>query len=230
MLRLAVTRVTAPPVPGGDPAPAWMGESERRRWANLPPAARRAFLASRALLRDLLESVEGVAAGCWDVSAEPGTAPILRSAVATTMARHASLSHRLGWVAAAVSDQAVGIDVECARPARTDPHERAALMLAPDEVPAWNALAPDLLEAALLTRWTAKEAWFKATPAQASVWDFRAVVARACAPERANVRVWVAPALHVAVCGDDALDLVRAECAGIDAASATSTFWHVAQA
>ena len=230
MLRIAVTRVPEPPCPGDDLAPAWMGESEQRRWAGLSPSARREFVASRALLRELLAAVAGVPAGCWDISAEPGTAPILRSADATTVPPRASLSHRLGWVAAAVSDKAVGVDVECARPARSDPRERAALMLAPEEVPAWNALTPDLRDSALLTRWTAKEAWFKATPPQASAWDFRRVVARACAPERANVRVWVAPPLHVAVCGDDALELVDVDCAGIDPATCTSTFWRVAQA
>lgn len=229
MLRIAVARIPEPPVPADDLAPAWMGGSERCRWAGLAPAPRREFVASRALLRGLLDSVEGVAGGCWDVSAEPGTAPILRSASTTTLVRRVSLSHRLGWVAAAVSDQAVGVDVECARPARTDPHERAALMLAPEEMPAWGALAADLRESALLTRWTAKEAWFKATPPQASAWDFRQLVARACAPERANVRVWVAPALHVAVCRDDGVDLVGVECAGIDAASCTSSFWRVGQ-
>ena len=232
MLHVAVARIPDAPALGGDGAPGWMGESERRRWAGLSPAARRGFAASRALLRDLLGAATGVAQGDWDVSAEPGTAPVARTprADVASGAIRASLSHRLGWVAAAVSRQSVGVDIECDRAARADPDERAALMLSAAELPAWRALARDARESALLTCWTAKEAWFKASPAGAAAWDFRQVVARACPPELANVRVWESPPLHLAVCCADAVELGRVECEGVDTAAATSSYWHVARA
>jgi 4'-phosphopantetheinyl transferase len=209
-----------------------MGDAERRRWTGLTSAARREFAASRALLRLLLQEATGLSADAWDVSAEAGTAPVARPARGGGRggAPCSSLSHRLGWVAAAVADGPVGIDLECRRPARGDPAERAALMLSPAELPAWQALAPDDREPALLARWVAKEAWFKASPPAAAPWDFRCIVARPCAPAHANVRVWEASPVHVAVCCADAPALAEADCEGLDAATARSSFWHVHRA
>jgi phosphopantetheinyl transferase len=225
MLRIAVARV----YPSDDDAPpAWLGDAERRRWAELSPASRREFVAGRGLLRELLGDATGVAPAAWDVGARAGTAPVARAPGSGDDAIHASLSHRLGWVAAAVADAPVGVDIELERPARTDIGERAALMLAPAELPAWSSLPAPEREGALLTRWTAKEAWFKASPAGAAPWDFRQVAARACDPAHANVRTWAAPPLHVALCAADPHALAAADCAGL--AGANSFFWHVARA
>jgi phosphopantetheinyl transferase len=232
MLRVAVARAQVGPDAGDAHAPGWMGEGERRRWAGLAHKPRREFVASRGLLRTLLRAQAGVAGESWDISADAGTAPVARSVTdhgdATTVP--ASLSHRLGWVAAAIGDARVGVDIECDRPARSDPAERAALMLAACEMIDWHALPAARREAALLARWTAKEAWFKASLPGAAPWDFRQVVARACEPALANVRVWASPPLHVAVCCASAADLVDAECAGLDPAATTSSYWHVAHA
>jgi phosphopantetheinyl transferase len=230
MLRVRIARLEDVSSSRDGSSPSWLGESERGRWKRLNPHAQAAFAASRALLRQLLEAATGVPAREWTVSAAPGCAPRASAPGAAADGVRASLSHRLGWVAAAVSDAAVGIDMECARPSRSDADERAALMLAPDELAAWKALAPAARESALLTCWTAKEAWFKAAPAQDAAWDFRRLAARACAPERANVRAWAAPPLHVAVCCSDPFALAQVDCAGLDPAARTSTFWCVGQA
>ena len=222
MLRFALARVGGH---AGDP-PAWLGESERRRWHVLAPAARAPFAAARALLRELLQDATGVAAARWCVSAEAGTAPVATLG-ASAGAPRVSLSHRLGWVAAAVADAAVGIDLECDRPSSSDPAERAALMLAPIELADWSALPAHEREAGLLARWSAKEAWFKASPAQAEARDFRRLRALACEPERANVRTWRAAPLHVAVSFGDAAALAAATGHGLPG-PATSTSWHVA--
>ena len=227
MLRLRIARVDEIGGPDdGETAPAWLGAAERQRWTTLGAARRREFAAGRRLLRDTLAQATGLPAEDWAISAAVGAAPVVQGPASV----RASLSHRLGWVAAAVSDGAVGIDVEPARPPRSDAAGRAALMLAPAELVAWNALARGLREAALRTAWTAKEAWFKASPPHTTAWDFRRVVARACAPADANVRVWEASPLHVAVCSVDAGELARVECAGLGSIVATSTFWHVARA
>ncbi len=232
MLRVAVARTQAAADAGGALAPGWMGEGERLRWSGLAPAAQRGFAASRGLLRTLLRAQTGVPGQVWDVSAEPGTAPVARatSAHGEATAVPASLSHRLGWVAAAIADVRVGVDIECARPAHSDAGERASLMLAAAELPDWLALPDERREPALLARWTAKEAWFKASPPGAVPWDFRRIVARACEPAQANVRVWAAPPLHVAVCCANARDLADVDCDGLDPAATTSSFWHVAHA
>ncbi|MCK9684281.1 4'-phosphopantetheinyl transferase family protein [Scleromatobacter humisilvae] len=214
-------------VPAGPPA--WVGDSERARWARLKPGAQAAFAASRRLLRELLEAATGVAALSWSVSAEAGCAPRASAPGVDDDAVRVSLAHRLGWVAAAVSASAVGVDIELGRAPRSAPDERAGLMLAPPELACWHALPAERREAALLTAWTAKEAWFKACPAGAAPWDFRHAVATTCAPAGANVRVWEADALHVAICSAGEDDLSQVACAGLDRA-ATSTFWRVARA
>ena len=226
MLRVRIARIDElVPLADDEIAPAWLGPAERARWTALAPAGRREFAAGRRLLRDTLAQATGLPDPHWRVSAEAGTAPRVRGPVPV----HASLSHRLGWVAAALSDVAVGIDVEPARPARSDPAERAALMLAPTELAGWAASAPELREAALLTAWTAKEAWFKACPPNTVPWDFRRVVARACTSARANVRTWDVPPLHIAVCCA-AGELARADCDGPGMAAAARRFWHLAPA
>lgn len=234
MLRIAVGRIPASPGSGGDDVagPAWLGLDERRRWTTLSRAARVEFAASRALLRRLLEAATGVPAERWDISAEAGTAPVARRhhAADAADAPHVSLSHRAGWVAAALATGPVGVDVECDRPVRTDSAERAAFMLAPSELPGWQALAPEEREADLLTRWAAKEAWFKASAAGSVPWDFRHVVACACAPAQANVRTWRSPPLHVAVSCSDVPALADALCDGLPIAPTASTFWRVALA
>lgn len=232
MLRVAVARIPDSRAGGDEPAPAWMGESERARWNGLPAAARREFAASRTLLRELLQAATGLADEAWVVSAEANSAPVARAVRGRAAAGgiNASLSHRLGWVAAAICEGSVGVDIECERPPRSDPRERAALMLSPAEFERWQALPGDELEAALLTAWTVKEAWFKASPPDAAPWDFRRVVACACDPERANVRAWTAASLHVAVCCDDAAALAAAACNGLDDAAARTSFWRVERA
>ena len=228
MLRLAVARVAEVAADGEPAMPGWLGSSERQRWAQLKPGARAAFVASRALLRELLEAATGVDAHAWDVSAQSGSAPVARATrrVAAADAIQVSLSHRLGWVAAAVAELPVGVDIECERPARSDAAGRAALMLSPAEISGWQSIPTDAREAALLARWTAKEAWFKASPTGSAPWDFRHVAARACTPADANVRTWTAAALHVAVCCPDAKALSAVRCDGL-AAGAQSSSWPV---
>ena len=226
MLLVAVGRVLEPAAGERSP-PTWLGASERRRWQQIGPRARAGFVASRALLRGLLQSATGVPAAAWDVSAEPGVAPVASSS-GTARGVRVSLSHRLGWVAAAVADVAVGVDVECDRPVRSDPGERAELMLSPGELIEWRAMAAGEREAALLARWTAKEAWFKSCPPQAAPWDFRRVHAspRAPAGAGANVRTWRATPVHVALCCGDAVALAGARCDGLPTIVAEAS-WHV---
>ena len=228
MLRVAVARVAEATSGDASEMPAWLGDSERQRWSQLVPAARAPFAASRALLRELLQAATGVPAGAWDVSAQAGAAPTARATLgeAASAAIHVSLSHRLGWVAAAVADAPVGVDIECERPPRSDPAERAALMLSSAERLAWDELAPGAREPALLALWAAKEAWFKASPPGAAPWDFRRAAVHACAHAQANVRTWSAPPLHVALCGVDARALAGARCEGL-APHASTSYWSV---
>jgi 4'-phosphopantetheinyl transferase len=193
-----------------------------------PSSKAGASTASRELLRGLLQAATGVHASAWQVSAPRHGAPVVAVTTGGLAGPvHVSLSHRLGWVAAAVSDAPVGIDVESERPPRSEPTERALLMLSPIELSAWTALPPSARERALLTAWTAKEAWFKADPPGLAPWDFRRIAVRACPPDdpATNVRTWTASPVNVALCGADVQALASAHCDGLVASSASS--WHV---
>ena len=232
MLHVAIARQDAVPGAANDAVPAWFGASERQRWQALSPAARRAFVDSRSLLRQLLQRATGVEASCWAVSAEAGRAPVA-SAPQVDAVPAVSLSHRLTWVAAAVAAPAlgpIGVDIECERPPRSDPHERAALMLADDERADWLLLPEARRELGLLMRWTAKEAWYKSTPPDDAAWDFRGVAALACEPGRANVRVWHASPVVLALCCDDPAALAAAPCTGWAEGQPPSAWsWRVAR-
>ena len=226
-LRVAVARVSE--APADIAPPAWLCESELARWPRLSADARTAFVASRALVRGLLQASTGVPFEAWQVCADAGVAPLATAPGYAAAAIHVSLSHRLGWVAAAVGETAVGIDVEVDRAARSDPDERASLMLARDELAGWRRVPAPAREAALLARWTAKEAWFKASPTQSAPWDFRLVRASACAAADANVRAWRAAPVHVALCCADARALAAARCEGLPPAG-DEAFWRVGAA
>jgi len=246
-----------PPSKGetSDALPEWLGADERRRLATLTGPARHAFVASRALTRQLLAEATGVAASRWVLSAPAGRSPEASvpedadAAVAGEEVEDAdraeasapadaargldtpprvSLGHRLGWVVAAVADGDVGVDIECERPVRSAAAERASVMLTRDEIAVWRRLPEPEREPALLCAWVAKEAWFKAVPAGTAPWDFRHVRARACTPAEANVRVWSARPLWIALCRDDAAALAATECAGLpEGGPVEETWWRV---
>lgn len=215
-------------------APRWMSDGERRRWSTSTGADRRAFSLSRRLLRDALAEATGLAADGWRVSAEAGTAPVAsRADGARREAPRVSIAHRLGWVAVAVGASdggAVGVDIECDRAPRSDPAGRAALVMRGGELARWRALAAGEREAALLRAWVAREAWFKAAGAGAP-WNFRRLACEPCGVADANVRIWEAGAVRVALCARGAGPLAAASCEGwSDPAAVRSTSWRVAVA
>jgi phosphopantetheinyl transferase len=232
MNTLRVSRI-GPSLVGGDAEPlAWLGPEERARLASFGPGRQRMFLAARALLRRELETATGIEPARWDVSARPGCAPVarLREQGDGARAPAVSLSHRLGWVAAATADAAlgaIGVDVECRRPSRTAVSERAALMLSCDQLTAWQRLRDEDREPALLRAWVAKEAWYKAMPAGAAPWDFRRLACDPCERAQANVRVWQAGELFVALCCHDARALGETRCDGLPDGDVAESRWHV---
>jgi len=237
MLNLAVATVET--VAGVDiettgELPAWLGDDERRRLATLAGPARQAFLASRALTRQLLADSTGLDAARWHLSAPAGRgaeASLFEDDAGPELAQalpRVSLAHRLGWVVAAVADGDVGVDIECERPVRSAAIERASLMLTSDEIAHWRRLPEAEREPALLCAWVAKEAWYKAVPAGTAPWDFRRVAARPSTPEEANVRVWSARPLWVALCRDDSAALMAVRCDGLpEGATVEESWWRV---
>ena len=212
-------------------APAWMSAGERQRWAASAGALRAAFVASRWLLREALALATGVAAEAWQVSAEAGSAPLASPVdLERRLAPPVSIAHRLGWVAVAVGATgggAIGVDIECERPPRSDAAGRAALVMADEELARWHALDGGEREAALLRAWVAREAWFKAAGTGAP-WDFRRLAGEPCDAPDANVRIWESGALRLALCAPDAEALRAASCTGWPPGSdVVSSSWRV---
>ena len=143
--RVARVLADAPP----DPA-AWLSESERERLAQLRHAARRdQYLAGHWLTRALLARAFGGVAMQWHLRERRGLAPEVQGHAHV----HVSISHAGEWLAAAVADVPIGIDLELrgrVLDAALDPLLRNA-----DEAP--GSLDAD----AQLRRWVAKEAWIK---------------------------------------------------------------------
>jgi phosphopantetheinyl transferase len=210
----------------------WMSASERQRCAALARARRPAFVASRRLLRRALAQATGLAEAGWQVTAEAGVAPRAgRPELASGLAPQVSIAHRLGWVAVAVGPAEggpIGVDLECDRPGHGDPAGRAALAMPADELATWLTLERIRREPALLGAWVAREAWFKAAGGGAP-WDFRRLACAPCEAALANVRIWEAGDVHVALCARDAGALSAATCDGwADGADVRASSWRVA--
>ncbi len=153
----------------------------RRRLERLPPRPAMAPVAARATAND----AQG------DVAAPPADQPVA--------------SPRAGSRRPSAM-RAVGVDIECERPARSDVGERAALMLAPAELRPGKPCRPSGARTpALLTR-AGRPRRRGSRPARPTPRPgTSARHRRPCACERAaqdaNVRTWdAAPPVHVAVC------------------------------
>ena len=71
-----------------------------------------------------------------------------------------SLSHSSGWAVCALSDRAVGVDIERREPGRRDVAQR---FFHQDEIAYLNSLPPRLREDTFYSLWVLKEAFVKAT-------------------------------------------------------------------
>lgn len=163
------------------PAPAWASPQERARLDGVASAPRRAaFLAARALARQLLVEDFGGAMADWQLDATLHAPPRVLAAppgvrgAAPTVA----ISHSGGWAAVAVGQGAFGVDLEVPTRPR-DVMALAASVCDPREREALAALAPAERELGFLQRWTLKEAWVKRLGEPGSPGRFRRIVARA---------------------------------------------------
>lgn len=166
----------APPRPDGDvglwlariddfdanPFAALLDAAEATRAAAIgDDGARRRFVVSRGLLRQVLAAQSGVAPNEFALAVGAHGKPVVADAAAPDL--HFNLSHAGGWWLLATTDGPVGVDLEMADrvvdAARLadrvlTPGERAALRLAGDDAGATRAVFLDC--------WTRKEALLKA--------------------------------------------------------------------
>lgn len=130
----------------------WLSTPERERVAGLRvETRRRQYLCGHWLVRELVAERTGVAASACQLEQRRGQAPRLTQPDAGLSV---SISHSGEWIAAAVADAAVGVDIEL----QSRTHHLQSIagdLLAVGEAPQ-QADATQLLQ-----RWVAKEAWIK---------------------------------------------------------------------
>lgn len=137
----------------------FFSDSERQRHATFAASARREqFTAARWLMRCLLVDLHGGVPAQWQLSAEASTAP--RVIAPSALPLHIGLSHSGDWVACAVANAPVGIDLETTTRARkVGPLARQACT--PDEQRLLLEMKSHEQLDAFYRMWTLKEAWLK---------------------------------------------------------------------
>ena len=168
---------------------SWLSESEQLRLQRLKIANRRAqFLSGHWLVRCLLQQHFGKPASAWQLIERTNLPP----AVLGFAAIQISISHSGDWIAAAISNSAIGIDLEQRR-ARDGLLRFQHLLLAQDE-------APDSLDLdQLLQRWVVKEAWVKRHHGNALPEQLAELKLLPASPETANVQLSSTAAFHLAI-------------------------------
>jgi 4'-phosphopantetheinyl transferase len=164
----------------------WLSESELLRLSDIRHPARRAqYLAGHWLVRVLLSRAYGDAPGQWRLLERKSQPPAVHG---HDSALRISISHSEDWIAAAVADVAIGIDLE-QRPRILDAAIEPLLLNA-DEKPG------ELDADALLQRWVAKEAWIKRSAGSALAERLKHLRVQAASRDQADVRIDSHAAFH----------------------------------
>lgn len=138
---------------------AWLTCAEQSRLQGFATAHRKTqFLAGRWLLRQLLARTSGGAAWTdWPLSMDRHGAPSLLQA---RHHFHLSLSHSGDWLAAAVADTPIGIDIETTKP-RKNLAQLSHLFFSAAECQEIKNLSEKEFLCYFYEVWTLKEAWLK---------------------------------------------------------------------
>lgn len=164
----------------------WLSEHEQSRLVGITaPRRRKQFLAGHWLMRRALAAFTGVEGGFWPLGASAAGAPL----VVSKPALHLALSHSADWVVCAVSDAAVGVDIEAPQ------RGRDFACLAPmvySEIEMQEAVGLNAFDAArqFYRVWTLKEAWFKLRGEALSMDRLPGLHTCAALEGVGNARVW----------------------------------------
>lgn len=167
----------------------WLSESERARLQRLKVANRaQQFLSGHWLVRCLLSQQLLNPASQWQLIERTNLPP----AVLGFADVQVSISHSGDWIAAAISNSAIGIDLEHRR-ARAGLLRFQHLLLAQNE-------APDSLDLdQLLQRWVVKEAWVKRHHGSALPEQLAELLLIPANLESATVQIYSSTEFHLAV-------------------------------
>ena len=166
----------------------WLSESERARLDGLRhPARRDQYRAGHWLARGVLARARGGVPVQWRLLERKGLPPAVHGYEAVRV----SISHAGDWVAVAVAEVPIGIDLELR--ARVLDAALEPLLRNADEAP--GALDAD----ALLQRWVAKEAWIKRDAGSALPARIERLHLREVPRAAADVRIDSHAGFHVAL-------------------------------
>jgi len=172
------------------PAPAqWLSPSENARLAALRHSQRREqYLAGHWLARVLLTHAFGREPMHWSLLERRSLPPLVSGHEESL---RVSLSHAGDWIAAAVADAPVGIDIEPR--GRVLDAALEPLLLEPGET------SGSVVDDALLRRWVAKEAWLKREAGLALPEQLARLRLREVARAHADVRLECHDEIHLAI-------------------------------
>ncbi len=167
----------------------WLSQSEQERLLRLKVPNRRAqFLSGHWLVRCLLSQHFGNNPDHWRLIERSNLPP----AVLDLESLQVSISHSGDWIAAAIANGAIGIDLEQRR-------ERAGLLRFQHLLLAQGE-APDSLDLdQLLQRWVAKEAWVKRQHGSALPEQLAELKLIPASPETASVQLCSTAAFHLGI-------------------------------
>jgi 4'-phosphopantetheinyl transferase len=208
-------------LPGG--VSDWLSPSERERYAGLRVASRaNQFLAGHWLVREGLAARYGGTPLDWPLRERRSLPPRPEREGCTAQV---SIAHSGDWIAAAIADEPIGIDLEQRRP-RPGLLAFAHLLRAEDD-------PPELDEDTLLQRWVIKEAWIKRHGFSALPERLAGMAIRSCGPYDAGVRLWSTADIHVGLCQEPAAEYPAVACgntedpAPLALSHATRRYWQV---
>ncbi len=171
------------------PYSMWLSDSEQTRLATLKVEVRRHhYLAGHWLVRELLSQAFGEAPLHWSLQERKSMPP---QVINGDNELRISISHSGDWVAAAIANVAIGIDIE-QRPRQLDASIESLLL---NHGEAAGSLGNDTL----LQRWVAKEAWIKAQGESALPARLKQLHLHPATAEFANVSIHSNEAFHFAL-------------------------------
>ncbi len=186
MLRYALVPMVSLPEGAIDTASSFLNQKEMLRLETLAaPSRREQFVAGRWLVRQLLCEMFGGKPASWHLHIASSGAP----EIFPFLGVYPSISHSGQWIAAAISDAPVGIDIEQVYPKR-DVDAIAGIVCSPSEIEGLKQIGQEQKLREFTTKWTLKEAWLKRDGRGLDFALMRSLVAQGTGIDEANACSW----------------------------------------
>ncbi len=202
----------------------WLTEAERQRLAALrAPARRDSFIAGHWQARQLAAQQLGIAWQRITLHAHADGRPQL-CVDGGDVPLQLSISHSGDWLALAVAEAAVGVDIELPRRSR-DWDALAGFVCSPDELAYLQQQPAELKQAAFHQLWTLKEAHGKRSGEGLQPKQAQLLTAQPTDAENADATTWLFAHGALAVCGP-AISRVQVEGATMDGMVGAPDYWR----